>query len=251
MTTTENLALRCTLLAAVAAALCSALPAAAHEIWMAQRSGKLALIYGAGAHDLDMVKRLPKIVASQGLDAAGSPVPVELKPTENLVLVEAPAETAVVTAVMDNGLWSKSPDGKFHNKGLDEVPDAIVSGRYYKYATFLRKHPAGALAPVPGLKFQIVPVGKAFPKKMGEMLTVQVLHQGQPVRGAKVYQDAVTDPGGAHVFTGKDGRATIKVRNAGLNVLLAEHQTGPEVPAQTKMTEHVATLGFMYDPPPE
>ena len=50
MTTTENLALRCTLLAAVAAALCSALPAAAHEIWMAQRSGKLALIYGAGAH---------------------------------------------------------------------------------------------------------------------------------------------------------------------------------------------------------
>ena len=251
MTLTGKLVSRCTLLAAVATTLYSALPAAAHEIWFAQRSNKLALIYGAGAHDLDMVKRLPKIVSSQGLDAAGNPVPVELKPTESLVLVEAPAETAVVTAVMDNGLWSRSPDGKFHNKGLDEVPDAVISGRYYKYATFLRKHPAGALAPVPGLKFQIVPVGKAFPKKMGEALTVQVLHQGKPVQGARVYREGVTDPGGAHVFTGKDGRATIKVRNAGLNVLVADYQTGPEVPAQTKMTEHVATLSFMYDPPPE
>ena len=61
----------------------------------------------------------------------------------------------------------------------------------------------------------------------------------------------MTDPGGAHVVTGKNGRATIKVRNGGLNVVLAEFQSGPENPAVTKTTEHVATLSFMYDPPPE
>ena len=48
---------------------------------------------------------------------------------DSLVVVESPPELATVTAVMDNGLWSKSPDGKFHNKGRDEVPDAVVSGR--------------------------------------------------------------------------------------------------------------------------
>ena len=251
MTPCINATRRWPMLAALAGALCGALPADAHEIWFAQRSNKLALIYGAGAHDLDMVKRLPKVTATQGLDAAGQSLPTELKATDSLVIVEAPPALAVVTAVMDNGLWSKSPDGKFHNKGLDEVPNAIVSGRYYKYATHLLKHPAGALAPVPGLKFQIVPVGPAFPKKKGDTVTVQVLFEGKPAVGAKVFQDAVTDPGGAHVVTGKNGRASFKVRNGGLNVVLAEFESGPENPAQSKMTEHVATLSFMYDPPPE
>lgn len=239
------------LAAALAAALCGALPASAHEIWFAQRSGKLALVYGAGAHDLDMVKRLPKVVATQGLDANGRPLPAELKATDSLVVVEGAPELAVVTATLDNGLWSKTPDGKWHGKGLDEVPDAVVSGRYYKYAIHLRQRPAGALAPVPGLKFQIVPVGKAFPQKKGEPITVQVLFEGQPAAGAKVYQDGVTDPGGTHVVTRRDGRATLKVRNGGLNVLVAEFTSAAENPATSKMTEHVATLSFAYDPPPE
>lgn len=239
------------MLAALTATLCGALPAGAHEIWFAQRSGKLALIYGAGAHDLDMVKRLPKIVSTQALDAEGRVLPAELKATDSLVLVDVPPEADRVMAMMDNGLWSKSPDGKFHNKGRDDLPDAVVSGRYYKHATHLRKLPAGALAPVPGMKFQLVPVGKTFPTKMGELLTVQVLFEGKPVAGVKVYQDAVTDPGGAHVRTGRDGRASLKVRNGGLNVVLAEFQAPPENPAQTLMTEHVGTLSFMYDPPPE
>lgn len=236
---------------ALAAALLAALPAGAHEIWFAQRSSRLALVYGAGAHDLDMVKRLPKIAATQGLDAVGQPVRAELKATDSLVIVDAAPELAVISAVMDNGLWTKTRAGEWHNKGRDEVPDAVISGRYYKYATHLVKRPAGALPPAPGLKFQVVPVGKIFPQKKGETLTVQVLFEGRPAVGAKVYQDAVTDPGGAHVVTGKDGRATFKVRNGGLNVVLAEFQSGPENPAVTLMTEHVGSLSFMYDPPPE
>ena len=33
--------------------------AQAHGIWFAQRAKQLALIYGVGADDLDMVRRLP------------------------------------------------------------------------------------------------------------------------------------------------------------------------------------------------
>ena len=46
-----------------AAAVLSSASAQAHGIWFAQRSGELALIYGEGADDLDMVKRQPLISA--------------------------------------------------------------------------------------------------------------------------------------------------------------------------------------------
>jgi len=242
---------RAACLALCASTLLAAVPAGAHEIWFAQRSSKLALVYGAGANDLDMVKRLPLITATQGVDAAGEPVRAELRPTDSLVLVDAAPEAVAIAAAMDNGLWTKTRAGVWHHKGRDEVPDAAISGRYYKYATHLVKLPTGPMKPLPGLRFQVVPVGKAFPQKKGDPITVQVLFEGRPVAGAKVYQDSVTDPNGAHAVTGKDGRATLKVRNRGLNVLLAEHASAPENPATTLMTEHVGSLSFMYDPPPE
>ena len=225
--------------------------AAAHEIWFAQRAGRLALVYGAGAEDLDTVKRLPLVTAVRGFGAAGQGVPAALKATDSLVLVEAGPELATLTAHMDNGLWTKNRAGQWLRKGRHEVPDAVVSGRYHKYATHLRQLPVGPLSPLPGLRFQVVPVGAAFPQKMGESLTVQVLLDGKPVPGAKVYRDAVTDPGGEQVLTDRDGKATLRVRNAGLNVVLAEHQTAADDPATSLMTEHVATLSFLYPPPPE
>ena len=101
------------------------------------------------------------------------------------------------------------------------------------------------------MKLQLVPVSKVFPKKMGEKLTVQVLFDGKPLAGARVFQEMVTDPAGEPRLTDQDGRATITVRNGGLNVLMAQHMSAPENPATTFMTEHVATLSFMYEPPPE
>lgn len=231
--------------------LAAALPAGAHEIWFAQRAGQLALVYGAGAHDLDMVKRLPKVSTVQGLDGGGQAVRAELKAQGPLVLVDAAPELAVMTAVMDNGLWTKDRAGSWHNKGRDQVPDAVVSGRYYKYGVHLVQRPAGALAPIPGLKFQLLPVGAVFPRKKGDTLVVQALFDGKPAAGATIYPDSVSDPGGGAVRTGKDGRARIRVRNGGLNVVMAEYTSAPENPAHSLMTEHVATLSFAYDPPPE
>ena len=228
-----------------------AMPAQAHGIWFAQRADRLALVYGDGAEDLDAVKRLPKISAVGGVGADGQPVPVTLEPEGRLAFVNLAGKPAIVTAAMNNGLWSKAPDGKWHGKGLDEVPGATVSGRYLKYATHLAALPSGALRPVPGLALQLVPVGAAFPRQKGQPLTVQVLFQGKPLAGAKVWQDIVTDPDAAPFVADAEGRATLPVRNQGLNVVKAAHESAPEDARKAAMTHHFATLSFALEHAPE
>lgn len=223
----------------------------AHEIWFAQRSAKLALIYGTGSEDLDTVKRFSKIVAVSGYDGAGNPVAVSVQPTDSLVVVNVDNDPAVVAATFDNGLWTKDSKGVWHAKGRNEVADAVVSGHNYKYGTFLRKLPPGPVSPAADLKFQVVAVGKVFPKAKDQKLTVQVLYDGKPVPAARVFRDMVTDPSAKPLLTNQRGEVTFPVRNDGLNVVMAMHMTAPEDPATTFATEHVATLSFLYPPPPE
>lgn len=228
-----------------------ALPAQAHGIWFAQRADRLALVYGDGAEDLDAVKRLPKISAVGGLGADGRPVAVTLEPEGRLPFVNLAAKPAILTATMNNGLWSKAADGQWHGKGKDEVPGATISGRFMKYATHLVALPAGATPPVPGMALQIVAAGAAFPRHKGEPLTVQVLFDGKPLAGAKVWQDVVTDPDAAPLVADRDGRVTLQVRNQGLNVVKAEHESAPVDAGKASMTHHFATLSFMLGHAPE
>ena len=80
---------------------------------------------------------------------------------------------------------------------------------------------------------------------------VRVLYEGKPVQGASVQPDYVTDPDSEPVKTGADGTATIKVRNQGLNVVVATFATPPANPAKTNRDEHLATLSFVLPNLPE
>jgi nickel transport protein len=238
------------LVASVIAGLGAATVAQAHGIWFAQRSNQLALIYGVGAEDLDMVKRLPKVKAVAAYDENGKEVPTQLAPSGPLVVVNTDNEPAIVAAILDNGPWSKTPDGKWHNKGKDEVPDATISEHTIKYTVHLRR--LNVAPPVlPAHKLQIVPLVKQLPQQMGQALTVRVLYEGKPVQGASVQPDFVTDPDSEPVKTGADGTATIKVRNQGLNVVVATFATPPASPAKTSRDEHLATLSFVLPHLPE
>ena len=237
-------------LAATALAL-HALPGQAHGIWFAQRADRLALVYGEGGQDLDAVKRLPKITSVGGFGRDGTPVPVRLEPEGRLPVVDLTGRPAVLSATMDNGLWSKTPDGRWHGKGKDEVPDAAISGRYMKYTTHLVSLPQGAVAPVPGQALQIVPVGAKFPLHKGEPLTVRVLFQGRPLAGAKVWPDLVTDPDAEPLVADREGLVTVPVRNQGLNVIKAENESASVDPGKTLMTHHLATLSFALEHAPE
>ena len=237
--------------ASLAAGFALATGAHAHGFWFAQRANQLAMVFGVGADDLDVVKLMPKITSFAAYDEDGKEVASKLTPTGPLVVVDIDNQPAIVAAVMDYGMWSKTPDGKWHNKGKDEVPDEVISEKNYKYGVHLRRDLVKTVPMLPKQTLQIVPVKDKLPAKMGEPMKVKVLFQGKPVAGARVMSDWVNDPDAKGVKTAKDGTVTIKVRNQGLNVIVAILETKPEDPAKTKTVEHLATLSFVLPHEPE
>jgi nickel transport protein len=237
--------------AALSAALVAAPFVQAHGIWFAQRSTQLALLYGVGADDLDMVKRLPQVTSMAGYDADGKAVPTSVAQDGRLVLVNTDNQPAVVAAVLDNGTWSKTPDGKWHKKGKDEVPTAVVSEHTMKYAVHIRGALNKPLAALPGQVLQVVPVDAKLPALLGQPIRLQVLFKGKPVAGARVLHDWINDPDGEPVKTDANGMVTIPVRNQGLNVIVAIFDGPSEEPARYNRMEHLASLSFVLPHAPE
>lgn len=230
---------------------CATTAAHAHGIWFAQRSGEMALIYGHGGEDLDMIKRHDKVKSVEAFDAAGAAVKTALRKTDHLLLVDMQANPAVLSAVLDNGYWSKGADDKWAAKGRDEVPGAKESGRYIKYAVYLNGPLAKPLGPLPGQTLQIVPLKAALPHHKEEQITLRVLFNGKPVAGAKVVRDYVNDPDAKPLVTGKDGLITLRVRNQGLNVIAASYDAPPDDPVKATKNGLFASLAFVLKHGPE
>lgn len=236
----------------VAAAIMALTGAAqAHGIYFAQRATQTALIYGIGADDLDSVKRQPLITSITGYDADYAPIPTRLRVAGPLLLVDADSQPTVVAAILFNGIWSKTPDGEWVKKGRDEVPNAVKAEKNYKYAVRINGPLSAPIPPLAGHTLQIVPVSAAIPQQMRQPITLRVLFQGKPVAGARVQGDFVNDPDSKPVRTGADGRVTLKVRNQGLNVIVAVYDGPSDEPAKADKMEHTATLSFVLPHAPE
>lgn len=237
--------------AALVAATLAAGSVQAHGIWFAQRTTQLAFVYGIGADDLDALKRLPQVTSMAGYDAAGKPVPTKLEPDGRLVLVNLEHQPAVLAAVLDNGTWSRTPDGQWYKKGRDEVPTSQLSEHTYKYAVHLRAPLTAPLQPLAGQTLQVLPVDTALPAQMGQAIKLRVLYQGKPVAGAKVLQDFINDPDGKPVLSDANGNVTLNVRNQGLNVIVAIYTAPSGEPAKYDHVEHLASLSFVLPHAPE
>lgn len=240
-------------LAAVAlvAAAVAPLTADAHGFWFAQRSKQMAMVFGIGADDLDMVQRLPKVTKFAAFDASGHEVASKLTVSGPIVLVDMANKPAFLTGVMNYGLWTKTPDGEWYNKGKDEVPNAIVAEQNYKYGVRIMGPLSGPMPLFPGQRLQIVPVDNSLPDKMGTPIKLRVLFNGKPAKGARVMRDWLNDPDDKGIATGDDGTVTIPVRNQGLNVITAVFNTPPDDPKKTNTDEHLATLSFVLPHEPE
>jgi nickel transport protein len=217
----------------------------AHGIWFAQRSNQLALIYGVGADDLDAVKRLSLVKSVAAYDSYGKAVPTSLAANGPLAVVDTANRPAIVTAVLDNGNWSKTADGKWLKMSKDQVPGAVLSERTFKYAVRLLAPLSAPLVAMPGQTLQIVPVDAAIPQHSGQPMKLRVLYQGKPAAGAHVLSDWVNDPDADPLKTAADGSVTVTVRNQGLNVIAAIVDAPPEDPAKSDKVEHLATLSFV------
>lgn len=98
----------------------------AHAIWFAERSSQLALIYGEGAQDLDTVKRQDKVKRVTGYNKNWQEQSVKLVESGHMMILSDNTVYAV-TGMLDNGLWSKTKDGKWFASGRDQIPDAVLS----------------------------------------------------------------------------------------------------------------------------
>lgn len=225
--------------------------ASAHGIWFAQRAKQLALIYGIGADDLDAVKRLPLVKSIAGYDAGWKPVATKLRVAGPLVLVDTESPTTAVAAVLDNGTWSKTPDGEWVKQGKDEVPNAVKSEHTFKYAVHLTGPMTTPLPALTGQTLQIVPIDAALPAEKDKPLKLRVLLNGKPASGARVLTDMVNDPDSTPLKTAADGSVTINVRNQGLNVVTAILDGPSDQPTKYDKIEHLATLSFVLPHAPE
>jgi nickel transport protein len=222
----------------------------AHGIWFAQRAKQIAIVYGIGADDLEAVKRQPHMESVQAWDAELNPIGAQLRTAGPVVLVDTEAPPTIVSAVLQNGTWSKLPDGEFVKKSKDEVPNAVKSETTIKYATMIHGPLTKPVPLIPAQTLQIVPVG-ALPAKLGTPMTYRVYFKGKPIAGATVINDMVNDPDAAEVATGADGRVTLPVRNQGLNVLRAVYVSPSDQPTKIDRYEHTATLAFTLPHAPE
>lgn len=225
-------------------------PVAAHGIWFAQRARQVAMIYGIGADDLDMVKRLPLVESVGAFDASYRPVKATLRTAGPVVMVDAEEQPTLLVAVLQNGTWSRKGEGEFEKKGRDEMPDATLSEKTVKYAVSVQ----GPLdKPIPALPTQVLQVvpAAALPTLLGTPATYVVLFNGKPVQGARVIADMVNDPDASEIATGADGRVTMPVRNQGLNVIRAVYNGPTDNPGKYDRIEHTATLAFTLAHAPE
>jgi uncharacterized GH25 family protein len=223
----------------------------AHGIYFAQRATRTALIYGIGADDLDSVKRLPLVQSTSGYDSDFNPIATKLRVAGPLLLVDSESQPTVVSAVLFNGIWSRTPEGEWVKKGRDEVPNATTAEKNFKYAVAIVGPLSKPLGALPDQILQIVPVGATLPAAMEQPLKLRVLFHGKPVAGARVLRDFVNDPDAKPLKTGADGSVTIKVRNQGLNVVCAIYDGPSDEPSKADKMEHLATLAFTLPHAPE
>jgi nickel transport protein len=224
--------------------------AEAHGIWFAQRAKQLALIYGVGSDDLDMVKRLPQVESVTAYDAEYLPIKATARIAGPIVLIDADAQPTLVAAVMPYGVWSRVGEAEFEKKTLEEMPNATVSTKNIKYAVSVQGALSKPIPALPGHDLQIVPVG-AIPGMLGSPMTYQVLYKGKPLAGARLINDMVNDPDAKEVKTDVDGKVTLAVRNQGLNVIRAVYDGPSDQPKLYKQMEHTATLSFTLAHAPE
>lgn len=222
----------------------------AHGIWFAERSRTLALIYGEGADDLAILKRQHKIQSFKAFGASWKTIDTQLIPSGPLLIVKDLKKVKAVSAVLDNGRWSKLKNGRWLPNGRDVSPSAVLSEHTFKYAVHLRD----GLANIPKLhsqKLQIIPVGKKFPTQKAQSVKFQVLYDGQPVKGAVMKADYINNVDAKPLYTDSNGYCILPIRNQGLNVIAAIYSSEPGNKKIVDKLEHLATLSFVLPHLPE
>lgn len=185
--------------------------ASAHAIWLAERHGTHAIVYGHGSTDEAYDPSKLKSVGARKADGTNLVVTPDIKADH--VLLPLPEDAVVVTGFFDNGFWSKDANGKWINEPKSKVSGATEAGHYVKYLTAIVK-PLGKAAEPQGMALEIVPLVDPLSLHAGQNLPLLILANGKPLAGAEIVAEYTTASEQPTIKSGTDGKATIKDRKS-------------------------------------
>ncbi|ROM87054.1 MULTISPECIES: DUF4198 domain-containing protein [Pseudomonas] len=219
--------------------------ASAHGLWTEQRRGNIEVVYGHGAEDNAF--KAQKISGAWAYDLAGKMIPVTVQRLPDHARLQPLKPPAVLAVALDNGPWSQTADQRWVNEGRSKVPGAIASTHTFKYSLAIYQ-PGAKLPKLESIKFLIRPQVDPLTVGPGQSLPVQVWLDGKPAAGVKLVGDYRNAPNTVSTETDADGRATVLVRNEGLNVIAAQMEV-PLTDDQDAATRGVFTsLTFLGEP---
>ena len=217
--------------------------AAAHGVYGVERQDEVVIVYGHGPTDEKYEHKDLLNLTGYGKD--GKPVKVDYSSKGGYVTFTPTEEIRAISAVFDNRYWSEQANGEWIKKSKDQVEGAKQGGRYMKYNTTILK-PLGTKPQATGVALEIVPMVDPLTLKQGDKLEVQVLSNGKPVADIELAAEIYGDRYKNVVKTDSDGKATITIRNEGLNILGTESETKPSDPKKADREVNFATLAFTY-----
>ena len=213
----------------------------AHGIWVAQRTDELTIVYGHLAEDGAYEPK--KVKSVEGITATGEKRSIATVLGEKNVKFVAPDDVVVLSTSFDNGFWIKGPDSKWQNVGKMQVPGGTESHHPLKHNTHVLKALPSAMKPT-GATLEIVPLVNPIGLKFGDALPVQVLFKGQPYADAAVINDYINNAP-TTIKSGADGKVTLKVSSAGLNVVAVEYTEKTPGNADVDEIYYMSTLSYV------
>ncbi|MCQ2997521.1 DUF4198 domain-containing protein [Pseudomonas quasicaspiana] len=191
----------------------------AHGLWTEERRGNIEVVYGHGAEDSKF--KAEKVSGAWAYDMNGKMIPVTVERLADHARLQPLSKPAVMSVALNNGMWSQNADKKWTNEGRTKVPGAVTALQTFKYSLAIYE-PGVKLPTLKGLKLVIVPLADPLSVGPGKALPVQVLLDGKPLAGIKLIGDYRSQPDEVSATTDAQGRASVVVRNEGLNVIAAE-----------------------------
>jgi len=227
--------LRLLLTAVLLGSVAAAQHAHAHGFWIEPRYGRLEAVFGHGP----AVEAYPTdhLFGAWAYAPDGSPIRVDIQRTEtHALLVPRQTEAAVVVAALD---------AKFFR------PENSAA-KNFKYAMIVL-HEGAHLDQIKDIRLVLVPEVDPLTVGPGNPLPLRAYVDGKPAAGVRIMSDyrgvGTTDFESA-ATTDDEGRASIIVRNAGLNVLagfIAQPDEDSEGGQQSFLHTTLAFLGLPYE----
>jgi nickel transport protein len=155
--------------------------ALAHDLWVERQDSSFVLRYGhRGGEALALPGGKVKTFVCRPAKGASRDLVVSAKTEPKQMSIPGPC--AVVSAFLDGGFWSLTPDGD-KNLPRTQVPDAVKAWRSRQFAKWIDTRSPLAAQPM-GDEFEIVPVSDLAKVKSGDKASFRVLLAGKPLAGA-------------------------------------------------------------------